>query len=140
MILYVVRRVLVSIPLLLVASFLSFALIMKMGDPLADWKLSAPRSKGQIAAAEHRIGMDRPFLERYGDWTVSFMRGDWGTTVIPGNGTKDVRREIMRAAPISVRLVLAAEIMALLVGVASASSVRCASTRSATTPPPVRHS
>jgi hypothetical protein len=56
----------VSIPLLLLASLLSFALTMKMGDPFGEWKLSAPRTKGQIAVAEHRIGMDSRFLERYG--------------------------------------------------------------------------
>ena len=80
MTLYIVRRVLISIPLLLVASFLSFALTTKMGNPLSEWKLSQPRSPAQIAAAEQRIGLDKPFLQRYGDWAVNFVQGDWGTT------------------------------------------------------------
>lgn len=118
MFVYVCRRILVTIPLLMAASFLAFGLTTMMGDPLGEWKLAKARTPSEIAAVEQRIGLDRPFLERYGDWAGGFVRGDWGTTVVPGNGTVDVRAEIMRAAPVSMRLVLGAEVLAIVVGVA----------------------
>ena len=117
MLIYILRRVLISIPLMVAASFLCFALTLAMGDPLGEWRLAKNRTSGEIAAAEQRIGLDQPFLERYGDWAVGFVQGDWGTTVVPGNGTVDVREKITRSAWVTVRLVLGAELIALLVGV-----------------------
>jgi ABC-type dipeptide/oligopeptide/nickel transport system permease component len=114
---YTARRVLISIPVLLAASFLCFALTTAMGDPLGEWKLQRPRTAAEIAYAEHRAGLDKPFLVRYGDWATNFVRGDWGTTVTPGNGTQDVRQKVLRASWVSIRLLLVAEIIALIIGV-----------------------
>jgi ABC-type dipeptide/oligopeptide/nickel transport system permease component len=113
---FVVRRLLIAVPLLIVASFLSFALTTAMGDPLGEWKLQRPRTEGEIAAAYQRIGYDKPVLERYVDWADGFLVGDWKTTVTPGSGTVDVRQEIGRAFWVTARLVIGAEIIAVLLG------------------------
>jgi len=118
MIRYIIRRVLISIPLLVAASFLCFGLTTMMGDPLGEWKLQRPRTPAEVQAAEQRAGMDKPFLERYGDWAVNFVQGDWKTTVGPGHGTVDVKDKVLRASWVSARLVLGAEFIALVIGVA----------------------
>jgi len=118
MIRYVIRRIVISIPLLIAASFLCFGLTTMMGDPLAEWKQSRPRSPAEIAAAEQRAGLNKPFLERYGTWAVNFVQGDWGSNVLPGHGTADVKESVLRASWVTARLVLAAEVIALIVGVA----------------------
>jgi ABC-type dipeptide/oligopeptide/nickel transport system permease component len=118
MIRYIIRRVLISIPLLVAASFLCFGLTTFMGDPLGEWKLQRPRPPAEVAAAEHRAGTDKPFLVRYKDWAVNFVQGDWGTNVGPGHGSADVRDKVSKAAWVSARLVIGAEIIALLIGVA----------------------
>lgn len=115
---YIIRRLLISIPLLVAASFLCFALTTVMGDPLEDWKLQRPRTPAEIASAEHRAGTDKPFLDRYGSWITNFVQGDWGTTVTPGNGVQPVKEKVFRSALITARLVIGAEILALLIGVA----------------------
>lgn len=117
MIKYTVRRLLISIPVMVAASFLCFALTTAMGDPLGEWKLQRPRTPAEIAYAEHRAGLDKPFLERYGSWAANFVRGDWGTAVTPGNGSADVKQKVLRAAWVSIRLLLVAEIIALVIGV-----------------------
>jgi ABC-type dipeptide/oligopeptide/nickel transport system permease component len=114
---YIVRRLLISVPVVVAASFLCFALTTAMGDPLGEWKLQKPRTQSEIAAAEHRAGLDKPFLERYGIWAKNFVKGDWGTTVTPGNSTQDVRKKVTKASWVSIRLLLVAEIIALLIGV-----------------------
>ena len=68
MIRFIIRRLLIAIPLLIAASFLAFALTTAMGDPLGEWKLQRPRTEGEIAAAYQRIGYDKPVVERYLDW------------------------------------------------------------------------
>lgn len=115
---YVVRRILITIPLLLVGSFLVFALVQGMGDPLGEWRLQKPRTPDEIALAYERTGYNDPFFERYVNWLGGFVQGDWGTTVIPGAGAKDVQTEVMHGLWITFRLVIGAEILALLIGIA----------------------
>lgn len=113
---FIIRRLLIAIPLLIAASFLSFALTTAMGDPLGEWKLQRPRTEGEIVAQYEKIGYDKPVVERYVDWAGGFVSGDWKTTVTPGNGTVDVREEIGRAFWVTARLVIGAEIIAVLLG------------------------
>jgi peptide/nickel transport system permease protein len=113
---YIVRRVLVAIPLLIVASILTFALTTAMGDPLSEWKTLRPRSPAEVASEYHRIGWDRSPEQRYIDWAEGFVTGDWGTTITPGSGTLAVRGEIGRALGVTLNLVIVAELLALLIG------------------------
>lgn len=115
---YIIRRVLISIPVLLVATFLAFSLVTAMGDPLAEWKTSKPRTPAAVAAEEQAVGYDKPFFERYGSWLVDFAKGDWRSNVVPGDATtQQVRPQVMSALWVTVRLVLGAEVLAFLIGV-----------------------
>ncbi|MFD9739936.1 ABC transporter permease [Umezawaea sp. NPDC059074] len=113
---YIIRRLMISIPLLILASFLCFALTTAMGDPLGEWKLQKPRTPAEISAAYERTGYNKPFLERYGSWAGDFVTGDWGESVVPGNAGRDVKTDIGKAFVVTFRLVILAEIIALLLG------------------------
>ncbi|GAA3872141.1 ABC transporter permease [Saccharothrix violaceirubra] len=115
---YIIRRLLISIPLLIVASFLCFALTAAMGDPLGEWKLQKPRTPAEIAQAYERTGYNKPFLERYGDWAVNFAKGDWGKSIAPGHAGKPVKEDVLRAFGVTLRLILIAEFVALALGMA----------------------
>ena len=115
---YIIRRLLISIPLLIVASFLCFGLVNAMGDPLGEWKLQKPRTPAEIAAAYERTGYNKPFVERYVNWAGDFVTGDWGETVNPGNAGKPVREDLVKAFGVTLRLILGAEAIALLLGIA----------------------
>jgi peptide/nickel transport system permease protein len=115
---YVLRRILIAIPLLIVASIVTFALTTRMGDPLEEWKTLHPRTPTEVSAEYHKIGWDRSPAQRYLDWAGGFVRGDWGRTVIPGDGDLDVRSEIGRALGVTLKLVVVAELLSLLIGVA----------------------
>lgn len=85
---YIVRRSLLSIPLLLVISFLTFALShLSPLDP-AEAVLQAqgvPRiTEELIAATKAELGMDRPFLIRYTDWLISSLKLDFGSSYVTG--------------------------------------------------------
>lgn len=118
MIRYMIRRLLISIPVVIAASFLCFGLTTAMGDPLGEWKLQKPRTPAEVSAAEERAGTNKPFLERYATWAGNFVQGDWGTTVTPGNGTQDVKDKIFKALGVTARLVIGAELIALTIGLA----------------------
>ena len=114
---YIVRRILISIPVLVVASFLCFCLVTAMGDPLGDWKAAKPRSPGAVATEEHVIGYDQPFFQRYGNWAVHFLEGDWNKDVTPGSDLAPVKSTVMSALWTTVKLVLIAELIAIIIGV-----------------------
>jgi len=53
---YLVRRILISIPIVILATFLCFALVTAMGDPLGDWKTQKPRLPNEISTEEAIVG------------------------------------------------------------------------------------
>jgi peptide/nickel transport system permease protein len=113
---YIIRRLLISIPMLIVASFLSFALANAMGDPLDEWKVQKPRTPAEISAAYARAGYDKPIIPRYVDWATHFVKGDWKETVVPGNAGTPVKETVFKAFGVTMKLVIAAETVALLLG------------------------
>ncbi len=117
MIRYVIRRILISVPILVVATFLCFALVTAMGDPLGDWKTTRPRTAQEIATEETIVGYNQPFFQRYGNWIVHFVEGDWNRNVVPGDNQQPVKPQIMNALGVTVKLVLFAELLAIVIGV-----------------------
>ncbi|MFN8465831.1 MAG: ABC transporter permease [Caldilineaceae bacterium] len=69
---YVIRRILTAIPTLIFISFVIFALLdLAPGDPTANLPQSIPQEvKERIRTT---LGMNDPFLVRYGKWAYQFM-------------------------------------------------------------------
>jgi len=119
----IVRRLLHSIPLLLVISAAVFLLIhLAPGGPLAIY-LSNPNVRPQdIERLRHALGLDRPLWQQYVSWLTAFARGDWGYSYSDGRLVTD---RILERLPASVELVasslVAAFVLAVPVGVVSAA-------------------
>src|SRR5437879_11364544 len=79
------RRLLQSIPLLLVVSILVFALIHAApGGPLSIY-LSNPNVRPEdIERLRRALGLDRPLWQQYLSWLAAFVRGDWGYSFSDG--------------------------------------------------------
>lgn len=79
-------------------SFLTFLLIyIAPGDP-AQKKLTAQGvavSQEVLEATRQEMGLDRPFLARYGDWLWSALRGDLGVSYKDGLLVSDKLAEAM---------------------------------------------
>jgi len=113
---YVIRRILISIPIVILATFLCFALVTAMGDPLGDWKTQKPRLPNEIATEEAIVGYNQPFFQRYGHWAVNFVQGDWNRNVVPGSNNQAVKPQILSALAVTAKLVLFAELIAIAIG------------------------
>ncbi|MFC4306943.1 nickel/cobalt ABC transporter permease [Cohnella boryungensis] len=86
--LYILRRLLIAIPLLAVISFIAFILSnLSPMDP-AEVVLHAqgiPSITDElIAETRAALGMDRPFMLRYLDWLVSCLQLDFGSSYVTG--------------------------------------------------------
>jgi len=76
---YIIRRVLIAIPTLLIISFVIFAILaLAPGDPLAQFALNPAIPESTRELIRIQFGLDRPWPERYVRWLISLMRGDWG--------------------------------------------------------------
>ena len=112
---FIFRRVLVSIPLLFASSIVAFLLVTNIGTPKAiEDALAKPNaSQAQIASLRRQFGIDKPVFERYVDWSTHFVRGDWGKNQ---NGV-EIRPLMWQRIQVTLRLLLAASIMAVVLGV-----------------------
>ncbi len=81
---YIMRRILLAIPLILGISFLVFGLMyLAPGDPV---RMLAGReaSPEVIADIRQEWGFDKPFVVQYFMWLGKVLRGDMGRSVISG--------------------------------------------------------
>jgi peptide/nickel transport system permease protein len=76
---YILRRLLIAIPTLLIISFVIFAILaMAPGDPLAQFALNPAIPESTRQAIRVQLGLDQPWPVRYVKWLVAFSQGSWG--------------------------------------------------------------
>ncbi|WP_322821746.1 ABC transporter permease [Chloroflexus sp.] len=76
---YIIRRILIAIPTLLIISFVIFAVLaLAPGDPLAQFALNPAIPESTRELIRIQFGLDQPWPVRYVRWLTSLMRGDWG--------------------------------------------------------------
>jgi nickel transport system permease protein len=85
---YIIKRLFISIPLVLVISFLTFVLInLSPLDP-AEVVLQAqgvPTITDElIAQTKEKLGMDKPFIIRYFEWVIACLQLDFGDSYVTG--------------------------------------------------------
>ena len=81
---YIVRRVLSTIPVMaFVALFVFSLLYIAPGDPAAVIA-GEQASQADIERIRQSLGLDRPFLVRFTEWSFQVLRGDLGTSMFTG--------------------------------------------------------
>jgi peptide/nickel transport system permease protein len=114
---YIIRRLLISIPILVIGSFLAFLMVAAAGNPLGEFRQRPGVTEEQVRALEISLGLDQPIIVRYWNWLLDFVRGDWGESIALGQASVDVFDSVMRSLWITTRLVIGAEVLGILLGV-----------------------
>ncbi|WP_016697358.1 ABC transporter permease [Actinoalloteichus spitiensis] len=115
---YIIRRILISIPILGIGSFLAYLLVSAAGNPIGEYRATPGVTEEDVQNLMIELGLDRPIWARYWDWLTGFLTGDWGESLALGSAKADVYEEVMRAFSVTFRLVIGAEILAIVLGVA----------------------
>jgi peptide/nickel transport system permease protein len=111
---FLLRRLLLTIPVLLGVATLVFALIhLVPGDP-AQSMLGEGASEEDVMALRERLGLDRPLSAQYGSFLGGLVRGDLGTSFRYGT---PVAREIRSRVPNTLQLALAAMLVAIALAI-----------------------
>lgn len=122
MLTFVARRVVATLLVLLVASFIVYVLTAYSGDPLLELRGSRdPGAQAQIAYLSQVLNLDQPPVLRYFSWlggAAGCLIGQCDLGISVARGEQPVFDAIVGAFGSTLQLVLAATILAIVIGVA----------------------
>jgi peptide/nickel transport system permease protein len=111
---YVLRRLLLMVPVAFLVTIGVFMLIhLSRGDP-ALIMLGEDRSPQAIAALHQQLGLDKPLYVQYLLWLTHIVHGDWGRSITTH---EPVASAILDRLPATVELGVAALVWSLLVAI-----------------------
>lgn len=114
MVKYVLKRLLMLIPVMLGITFFIFVILsLAPGDP-ASMILGQEATPEQLEALRTQMGLDQPLLTRYFSYIWGVLRGDFGTSWI---NSYDVFSEFMSRLPNTLMLGMLSMAIAIVVGI-----------------------
>ena len=123
---YAVRRILLFIPTLLLATLIVFVLFFIVPGDAAMMILTGEEGAGavtdaDIAKLQHELGLDRPLHVQYGSWVWGIMQGDLGESIwyrVPV--IDELREKFAVTLQLSIMAIIMAFIIAVPLGMVSA--------------------
>jgi peptide/nickel transport system permease protein len=121
MLAYAVRRILATIPVMLFVALFVFSLLyIAPGDPAAiiAGDQATPADVERIRAS---LGLDRPFVVRFGEWLWQVMHGDLGTSIFTNLPVSHmIAQRIEPTTSLMVLTILFSVVVAIPLGVVAA--------------------
>jgi peptide/nickel transport system permease protein len=111
---FVVRRLLLLIPILFGVSVLVFLWIHALPGTPADSLLGEHATPQAVAQMRRQLGLDKPIFVQYWDYLQTLLSGNLGTSIAD---QRTVAWEISQRFPATVELALAAMIFAVCAGI-----------------------
>lgn len=116
MLVYFVRRIITTIPTVLVAAIIAFVLIrLAPGDPALAF-VTPTATEVEIEEVRRQLGLDRPIPVQFVFWLGNVLRGDLGHSFFLG---RDVVTAIAERLPATLQLTGLALLFALVAGILS---------------------
>jgi len=114
MIRYVLRRLLLVIPIMLGVTFIVFTIIdLTPGDPVK-MILGQHANPETVRALREKLGLDQPYPIRFGRYVLNALKLDFG---ISYRNQEPVFNEIIRRFPTTVILAISSVILSSIIGV-----------------------
>jgi len=112
---FILWRLAVAVPLLLIISFGVFALVhLAPGDPVRALLGTRPSDPETLATLRERYHLNDPFIVQYGKWLWQVLQGDLGRSI---NGNRRVLSAIIERASVTVVLGAISTVIVLVVGI-----------------------
>jgi peptide/nickel transport system permease protein len=111
---FVVRRLLLLIPILLGLSILVFAWIRALPGSPAEALLGERATPALVAQIRHQYGLDKPLPIQYWDYLKTILHGDFGTSI---SSFRPVTSEFFQRFPATIELAIGAMIFAVALGI-----------------------
>ena len=114
MLTYITRRILYSIPVLIVSTFLSFVAVSYGGDPLGTLRISRGISKHTLHQLYLQYHLNKPVPVRYWYWVQDVFEHKFGNSLIT---LQPIWPDVTRTIGHTLQVVLTAELLAMVIGV-----------------------
>ena len=122
---YIIKRILISIPLIIGITFITFCLINLIPSDPAEVALRVndiTPTEADIHKMRELLGLNRPFFLRYFDWLWKSLHFDFGISYV--NTNRKVADEIARTLPVTLKL--AGISLVMILGISIPIGVLCA--------------
>lgn len=125
MLAYTLRKLLMLIPMLLLISFLIYAgLELMPGDAVSyiyGPEAMANMDPARLEDLRESLGLNEPFLVRYGQWLFGVLQGDFGYSISSGTPIAEiVQAKLAATLELSAAALLISTILGNLLGIISA--------------------
>lgn len=111
---YILRRILLTIPVIIIVTFLVYSLLLLLpGDP-AIALLGEDPDPTILERIREDLGLDRPIHVQYFEWLSRVFRGDLGHSIQTG---ESVTEALKTRFPVTLQIGLTALIISLLVSI-----------------------
>jgi peptide/nickel transport system permease protein len=114
MIRLIIKRVLISIPLLLVVSLLVFVIQSFIPGDAARQLAGLTASNADVDKVREQLGLNLPLWEQYWHWLMGVFHGTLGTSLL---NQQSVTAELNQRLPVTLSLVIGATVVATIVGI-----------------------
>jgi peptide/nickel transport system permease protein len=116
---YLLRRLLIALPVLLAVSIIIFLIMHVAPGDAARMMLSGSTGESvadeaTVAKLRAQLGLDRPYPEQYADFMLGLVRFDPGTSLWSG---LPVTQELAERAPITLELAVLAALISWLIAI-----------------------
>ncbi len=111
---YVIRRLLLMIPIILGVTFIVFFISSLTPGSPGRIILGTEATQEQVDEVNHRLGYDKPFFERYCNYVIDALHGDFGESYKTGGPVFD---EIFKRFPTTLLLACLCITISAMVGI-----------------------
>jgi len=118
---FIFKRVLQTVPLLIIVSLLSFFIIrLSPIDPLAELRLNPSISQETLEKEIKRLNLDKPIGIQYLSWAKSFVQGDLGYTSAGEKVSTKLKERIPNTLLLTTLVILLTWIAGIPLGILAA--------------------
>ena len=112
---YILRRILISIPVLIGVTLITFLLLhATAGSFVPGLEINPNLRPEDVARIRHSLGLDQPLYLQYIQWLAGLVHGDFGRSLIDGS---PVLSHILERLPNTLELTFTAMLIGLLVSI-----------------------
>lgn len=111
---YILRRVLLMVPTLLIVSMIVFSLIRLIPGDIAEIMVENRKYANDVDELRHKLGLDQPVYVQYAKWLGGLVTGDWGTSLWTG---RTIGEELRHRIPLTLQFGIMTMIVSLIVSI-----------------------
>lgn len=114
MLLYVFRRLVTGVVLVVIVTFITYLLLSTSFRDMVSTLLGPDATPASVTGRLHDLGYDRPLVVQYGDWLAHAVRGDLGTSLFTSQA---VVPAVLSHMAVTMSIVLPGLVIALILSV-----------------------